>query len=125
MVLAKALSKILRHQQQRLKAFKHSDLLEQVRRKLPRVFYMAVKRATNFSKMSTIAISFRHSVVDGVLEHPPSFQQYLNGLYRMDGPEYQLPWVPRSSYFISVSPEDVLQATRKLSSGKALGIDRL
>ena len=59
------------------------------------------------------------------LRPPVSFADYLRDLYYKDDRVFRLPWVPKSSYHISVTPDDVVEALRRLSTGKALGTDQL
>ena len=46
-------------------------------------------------------------------------------MYYKEGREYALPWVPRSNYWICITPDDIVHALSKLSRGKAIGVDKL
>ena len=107
-------------------AFKHNHLLEQVRCRLPRVFYQTVKRAIRYARPSVIALGFRDEVAaDGSVVPARLFADLLEELYGRTGPAYALPWVPRSQYRASVTADQVLEALRRLSFGKAVGLDGL
>ena len=72
--LAASLCRLLQHKDKNEKAFKYNHLLEQVRCKAPRVWYMTVKRYMKYQKPVTIAISFKDEVdPDGTIREGRPF----------------------------------------------------
>ena len=87
---------------------------------------MTVKRYMKYQKPVTIAISFKDEVdPDGTIREGRTFQEYLQSLYFKEGEEHALPWVQPGLYRATVNEEEVLYALKKLSYGKAVGLDQL
>ena len=100
-------------------------IVDKIRCKLPKVFYDAVKRATKNSQSSLLALGFApNESPDGTLNPAASFDEYLTELYFKDGISTPPP-VHAPGPKISITAEEVVQALKKLSFNKAVGLDQL
>ena len=95
------------------------EMTESLRRKDSKAFYKAIKLAARLQKQSMFAVEFASTQSD---PHPPSFAEYLVSLYGTD--PKPLPFKPNSEEHV-VDDQHLMLAIRKLSSGKAVGVDGL
>ena len=97
------------------------EVVEQIRCSLPKVFFQAIKSSIRAGNTATIAHEFRQEDEN----RPLTLASYTKKLYwRTDRPR-ALPWWPLSGARIQLEDEDMLDAIKRLASGKAVGTDGL
>ena len=98
-------------------------IVENIRCKMPKIFYAAVKRATKSANNCLIATEFEQKVDDnGNLAPTETFAEYLTSLY-YDNKKSMPRKITRSGNFITITADQVIKALKKLSFGKAVGTD--
>ena len=94
-------------------------MTESLRKRDPKAFYKAVKLATRLQNQSRFAVEFASTLED---PHPPSFGDYLVTLYGTN--PKPLPFKPNVEKHV-VNDDHLHLAIKRLSSGKAVGVDGL
>ena len=95
--------------------------MENERRLAPKLFFNATKRVTKLRNSKAIfAIEFAQGQYK---EAPIPFSIYLKNLYWVDN--CWLNVIPPIGTRINISMSDLIWATKRLSSNKAIGVDKL
>ena len=97
------------------------QITDTVRCAYPKAYFKAVKDAIKASSTAIIATEFKQQGDS----RPPTLAAYTKELYWKTDRPRPLPWWPLRGPRVRIDDDDMLEALKRLSSGKAVGIDGL